>query len=82
MREHCPFPVSVQPVLAIPGMQVHNLAMAWRLLAARFLYSSGAVMSGAGSRFADAGKTVRTGHSGAAVSGHNPATRPAVMSHG
>ena len=32
-----PFPFSAQPVLAFPGMQVHNLPMAWRLLAARFL---------------------------------------------
>ena len=35
-----------------------------------------------GSRFVDAGKTVKTGHSGAAVSGHNLTTRRAVMSGG
>jgi hypothetical protein len=45
----------------------------------RFLYQSKDVMSVLGSRFADAGKTVRTGHSGAAVSGHNSVTCLAAM---
>ena len=40
-----------------------------------FFIQSRAVVNGAGSLFADAGKTVRTGHSGAAVSGHNPPFR-------
>lgn len=67
--------------LASPTAGGYQPRMA-RCNAGRFLYSSRAVMSGAGSRFVDAGKTVRTGHSGAAVSGHHLTTRRSVMSGG
>jgi hypothetical protein len=54
--------------------------MAQRIIRAAFsLCKSRAVMSGAGSRFADAGKTVKIGHSGAAVTGHDLTTHQAVM---